>query len=111
MTGIGIVLLVSLTTGSFGRAGLVTAVGHAHRGRRRARCGAGSIDRVGQARVLITAALINTVSLAAVDHQRAAGLAAGGEPARRGRGRGRVQLGRRRRPRPLEPSARRSRRC
>ena len=27
MTGLGIVLLVSLTSGSFGRAGLVTAVG------------------------------------------------------------------------------------
>ena len=27
MTGIGIVLLVSLTTGSFGRAGLITAAG------------------------------------------------------------------------------------
>ena len=43
MTGLGIVLLISLTTGSFGRAGLVTAVRHAHRRRRRA--GVGPADR------------------------------------------------------------------
>jgi MFS family permease len=63
MTGIGIVLLVSLTTGSFGQAGLLTAVvtltaaGVAPLWGR-------AIDRVGQARVLLLAALINSLSLA-----------------------------------------------
>jgi len=62
MTGIGIVLLVSLVTGSFGRAGLVAAavtiagaIGLPLWGR--------LIDRVGQARVLVVAALINSISL------------------------------------------------
>lgn len=62
MTGFGIVLLVSLTSGSFGRAGLVAAFATL--------AGAASapwwgrlIDRVGQSRVLVTAAIINNVSL------------------------------------------------
>ena len=62
MTGLGIVLLVSAATGSFGQAGLVTAVGTV--------AGAASapwwgrlIDRVGQARVLTVAALINSSCL------------------------------------------------
>jgi MFS family permease len=57
MTGIGIVLLVSLTTGSFGRAGIVAGVGTL--------CAAVAapgwgrmMDRLGQARVLLTAATI-----------------------------------------------------
>ncbi len=62
MTGIGIVLLVSLTTGSFGRAGLITAVGTLT-GALAAPVWGRAIDRIGQARVLITAVIINTVSL------------------------------------------------
>lgn len=65
MTGLGIVLLVSLTTGSFGRAGLVTActtltaaVALPWWGR--------TIDRIGQARVLILAGLLAAVGLSAV---------------------------------------------
>ena len=63
MTGIGIVLLVSLTTGSFGLAGLLTAattvaaaVVAPFWGR--------ATDRVGQARVLILTVLINVCSVA-----------------------------------------------
>jgi MFS family permease len=63
MTGIGIVLLVSLTTGSFGLAGLLTAattlaaaVVAPFWGR--------ATDRVGQARVLLLTVLINVVSVA-----------------------------------------------
>jgi MFS family permease len=63
MTGIGIVLLVSLTTGSFGLAGLLTgattvaaAVVAPLWGR--------ATDRVGQARVLLLAVLINVLSVA-----------------------------------------------
>ena len=63
MTGIGIVLLVSLTTGSFGLAGLLTAattvaaaVVAPFWGR--------ATDRVGQARVLLLAVLINVLSVA-----------------------------------------------
>ena len=63
MTGLGIVLLVSLTTGSFGWAGLLTAattvtaaVVAPFWGR--------AIDRVGQARVLLLAVLINVCSVA-----------------------------------------------
>ena len=41
MTGLGIVLLVSLTTGSFGRAGLVTGGRHPDRSASPHRCGAG----------------------------------------------------------------------
>ena len=62
MTGIGIVLLVSLTTGSFGRAGLVTAVGTVT-GAIAAPLWGRVIDRIGQARVLVTAALVNTASM------------------------------------------------
>ena len=62
MTGIGIVLLVSLTSGSFGRAGLVTAVGTIT-GAIAAPLWGRVIDRVGQARVLITATVINTASM------------------------------------------------
>ena len=46
MTGLGIVLLVSLTTGSFGRAGLVAAVGTIVRRRRRP--AVGPVDRPGR---------------------------------------------------------------
>jgi MFS family permease len=63
MTGIGIVLLVSLTTGSFGLAGLLTAattvtaaVVAPFWGR--------ATDRVGQARVLLLTVLINVLSVA-----------------------------------------------
>jgi MFS family permease len=62
MTGIGIVLLVSLTSGSFGRAGLVTAVGTVT-GAIAAPLWGRVIDRVGQARVLVTATLVNTASM------------------------------------------------
>jgi MFS family permease len=62
MTGIGIVLLVSLTSGSFGRAGLVTAVGTVT-GAIAAPLWGRVIDRVGQARVLVTAALVNSASM------------------------------------------------
>ena len=62
MTGIGIVLLVSLTSGSFGRAGLVTAVGTVT-GAIAAPLWGRVIDRVGQARVLVTATVVNTASM------------------------------------------------
>ena len=91
MTGIGIVLLVSLTTGSFGRAGLITAAGTIT-GALVAPLWGRAIDRVGQARVLITAVIINTVSLAIVDHLRTGRLAVAGEPARLGGGRGGFQF-------------------
>ena len=65
MTGLGIVLMISLTTGSFGRAGLVTACATLTAavvlpwwGRR--------IDRLGQARVLVVAAVLAAVGLSAV---------------------------------------------
>ncbi len=63
MTGIGIVLLISLNTGSFGRAGLVTGVATvvgAATGPMRGRV----IDRVGQARVLVVATVIQSIGLA-----------------------------------------------
>jgi MFS family permease len=63
MTGIGIVLLVSLTTGSFGQAGLLIAamtVTWAVVGPLWGR----AIDRVGQARVLLVMVLINILSVA-----------------------------------------------
>lgn len=63
MTGIGIVLLVSLTTGSFGLAGLLTAattvaaaVVAPFWGR--------ATDRVGQARILLLTVQINVLSVA-----------------------------------------------
>ena len=62
MTGIGIVLLVSLSTGSFGRAGLITAAGTIT-GALVAPFWGRAIDRIGQAKVLIAAVIINTVSL------------------------------------------------
>ena len=63
MTGIGIVLLVSLDTGSFGRAGLVTAVGTVA-GAAAAPVWGRVIDRVGQALVLVVAAVIQNAGLA-----------------------------------------------
>ena len=62
MTGLSIVLLVSVTSGSFGRAGLVTAVATLT-GALVAPLWGRLIDRVGQARVLVTAALLNNLSL------------------------------------------------
>jgi MFS family permease len=62
MTGIGIVLLVSLTSGSFGRAGLVTAVGTIT-GAIAAPLWGRAIDQVGQARVLVTATAVNSASM------------------------------------------------
>jgi MFS family permease len=58
-------LLVSLTTGSFGRAGLIAAVGTLT-GAVAAPLWGRAIDRLGQARVLVTAAIINSSSLAAL---------------------------------------------
>ncbi len=63
MTGLGIVLLVSLTSGSYGRAGLVAAVGTLTAAAVAPLWGA-LIDRVGQARVLVVAATVNSLSLA-----------------------------------------------
>ena len=63
MTGIGIVLLVSLTTGSFGQAGLLTAVVTLTAAAVAPLWGR-AIDRVGQARVLLLAASINSLSMA-----------------------------------------------
>lgn len=63
MTGIGIVLLVSLTTGSFGFAGLLTAAGTVT-GAVVAPLWGRATDRVGQARVLLIAVVINVLSVA-----------------------------------------------
>ncbi|MCW2811249.1 MAG: putative drug resistance transporter [Friedmanniella sp.] len=63
MTGLGVVLLVSLETGSYGRAGLVAAAGTLS-GAVAAPVWGRLIDRIGQARVLVSAALLNTVSVA-----------------------------------------------
>jgi MFS family permease len=63
MTGIGIVLLVSLTTGSFGLAGLLTAAGTVT-GAVVAPLWGRATDRVGQARVLLLAVSINVLSVA-----------------------------------------------
>jgi MFS family permease len=63
MTGLGIVLLISLTSDSFGRAGLVAAVGTLS-GAAAAPLWGQAIDRIGQARVLTLAAMINSASLA-----------------------------------------------
>lgn len=63
MTGLGIVLLISLTSGSFGRAGLVAAVGMLT-GAVAAPLWGQAIDRLGQARVLVIAAMMNSASLA-----------------------------------------------
>lgn len=61
MTGIGIVLLVSLSTGSFGLAGLVTAVATLS-GAVSAPLWGRTIDRAGQAPVLVAASLIWVVA-------------------------------------------------
>jgi len=63
MTGLGIVLLISLTSGSFGRAGLVAAVGTLT-GAVAAPLWGQAMDRLGQARVLTIAAMVNSASLA-----------------------------------------------
>lgn len=62
MTALSIVLLVSATTGSFARAGLITGVGTLT-GAVAAPLWGRLIDRVGQARVLVVAGLICNVSL------------------------------------------------
>ena len=63
MTGIGIVLLVSLTTGSFGLAGLLTAATTVTAAIVAPFWGRAT-DRVGQARVLLLTVLINVLSVA-----------------------------------------------
>ena len=63
MTGLGIVLLVSLTSGSFGRAGLVAAVSTLTAAVFAPLWGR-AIDVIGQARVLVLTAMINSSSLA-----------------------------------------------
>jgi MFS family permease len=63
MTGMGIVLLVSLTTGSFGQAGLLVAA-TTLTGAAVAPLWGRATDRVGQARVLLLAVLINALSVA-----------------------------------------------
>jgi predicted MFS family arabinose efflux permease len=63
MTGIGIVLLVSLTTGSFGQAGLLIAA-MTVTGAAVAPLWGRATDRVGQARVLLVMVLINILSVA-----------------------------------------------
>ena len=62
MTALGIVLLVSATTGSYARAGLITAVATVA-GAVAAPLWGRTMDRVGQARVLVLAALVCNVSL------------------------------------------------
>jgi MFS family permease len=62
MTGIGIVLLVSLTTGSFALAGVITAVATLTGGLAAPLWGR-AIDRTGQAPVLVAASLVWTVGL------------------------------------------------
>lgn len=65
MTGIGIVLLVSLSTDSFGRAGLTAAVATLT-GAASAVVWGRVIDRVGQAVVLVAAALVCAVGVTAL---------------------------------------------
>lgn len=65
MTGLGVVLLVSLTTGSFGRAGLVAGV-LTLTGALAAPWWGRLIDRIGQAPVLLAAAAMNLTGLAGV---------------------------------------------
>jgi predicted MFS family arabinose efflux permease len=62
MTGIGIVLLVSLTTGSFGLAGSLTAAATVT-GAVVAPLWGRATDRIGQSRVLLLTVLINVVSV------------------------------------------------
>jgi MFS family permease len=63
MTALSIVLLVSSLTGSYGRAGVITATATIT-GAAAAPAWGRLIDRMGQARVLVTAALICNLSLA-----------------------------------------------
>jgi MFS family permease len=63
MTGIGVVLLISLETGSFGKAGMVTAVATIV-GAVSAPISGRIIDRVGQARVLVVTALVQNTGVA-----------------------------------------------
>ena len=65
MTGLGIVLLISITSGSYGRAGLVTAVATLTTALAAPLWGR-LIDRVGQAPVLIAATLIYNLSVGAL---------------------------------------------
>lgn len=62
MTGLGIVLLISIETGSFGRAGIVTGVATVT-GAITAPVWGRLIDRIGQAKVLLVAAVICNLSL------------------------------------------------
>lgn len=62
MTGLGIVLMISISTGSFGRAGLVTAAATVTSALAAPLWGR-MIDRVGQARVLRLTAVTHGVSL------------------------------------------------
>ena len=65
MTGLGIVLLISITSGSYGRAGLVTAVATLTTAVAAPWWGR-LIDRVGQAPVLIAATIIYNLSIGAL---------------------------------------------
>jgi hypothetical protein len=65
MTGLGIVLLISITSGSYGRAGLVTAVATLTTAVAAPWWGR-LIDRVGQAPVLIAATIIYNLSVGAL---------------------------------------------
>lgn len=65
MTGLGIVLLISITSGSYGRAGLVTAVATTTTALAAPMWGR-LIDRVGQAMILVVSALIYNVSVGAL---------------------------------------------
>jgi len=62
MTALGIVLLVSATTGSYARAGLITATATVA-GAVAAPLWGRTMDRLGQARVLVLAAVVCNVSL------------------------------------------------
>ena len=65
MTGLGIVLLISITSGSYGRAGLVTAVATLTTAVAAPAWGR-LIDRVGQAPVLVAATILYNVSVGAL---------------------------------------------
>jgi hypothetical protein len=65
MTGLGTVLLISITSGSYGRAGLVTAVATLTTALAAPAWGR-MIDRVGQARVLIAATVIYNLFVGAL---------------------------------------------
>lgn len=73
MTGLGIVLLISISTGSFGRAGLVAGAATVA-GAVTAPWWGRLIDRIGQAKVLVAAALICNLSLAVLITSVLAGL-------------------------------------